>query len=1161
MKPMKQAKFFITTCCIFITVLLIGQDVKWYNIIDDSRYNFFEVRDAFYQEWEGKEYESGRGYKQFKRYEYLMEHRVDENGIYNPTRAQNEFLKYLKTHDINQDDRSMMNWSQIGSTSPPSTGNSAGIGRIDCITFHPTDNDTYWAGSPSGGIWKTIDNGASWQTNTDMLDGLGIADILVDASNTNIMYAATGDRDHSATSSYGVLKSTDAGATWQVSGLTSVHTIYNLLLDDSNSNNLLAGTSSGVYRSTDAGLTWANVSSIPSSNVYYIEAKPNDPSTIYASSYQTNNYQFYKSIDGGATFTVQSVPFASNSVKRASISVCPAVPDNVYLYCNGLNNAFTGIYMSTDSGISFTQITLPTAAVEFVNGDPYTLNLEELLGYQGWYDWMFQVNPLNENEMLIGAVSMARTLDGGATWQYLSTGNNDGGGIHVDFHYAQYHPNTGEAYVACDGGIWRSNGLTGIWDRLNNDLVVTQNYTLSTCLTDKEIILVGNQDNGTWVKDAGSWSFISGGDGMGCWVDPGNPNIKYTSSQNGAIYRISDAGFSVILTEEITGQVSQWVTQFDMHPEWRNKLYAIYQDVWGTDDYGDTWTKLSNFGTSTRLDILEISPSNPDVIYAGRSNSTIYRTTDAGLTWSALANSPWSVSDIAIHADNEDIIWASHYNGNVSKSIDGGQSWMDISGTLPNITASAIVYQAGSADALYLGMDKGVYYLDNTLSDWIYLGSGLPNVIVEDLEINYCEGIIRVASYGRGTWERPLYTYNSASICCPLQSPTTTPSGELVLCGVNSAVVESEVAPAGYTYQWYKDENPISGETNQTLEVTSEGHYVVKFENGTDCPSYHSDPIIVSLSNSSNCQYSACENLNLNTHNGPGNTTILEIIGPFPTSIGGAVEICVTQHGDNSFSGEVFNVFDEDNFFQARTKFGLDCDTNPLDSCFTVSASTFTNWTIDDKITLTFDPVSTAINPNLCINNSVCATIDVMIGSPNCPTTLYVPTGITSGTYAASNDVNSDGLVSSGEDVTFEAGVEIELNPNFEVPLLADFLAQIVSCVAFSANPIFAFGSNADDSMIDLSKLEVERKEEMNYKINWGKESTVTFDFLQDTEDILEVQFKDRNNTMVSIPTLKDGVYYCVIKDLIPGVYILNVKREVGDETHKIVVDDNRLSY
>ncbi len=1158
---MLKTKQFTLFFCLFLASICWGQSPKWHTMIDDPNYNFFQVQDAFYEEWEGQEYESGKGYKQFKRYEYLMENRVDENGHYDPTRSQREFMNYLKTHQNDATERSMMNWTLVGPTSPTSTSNAGGIGRIDCMTFHPTDNDTYWAGSPSGGLWKTTDNGASWTTNTDILDGLGVADIVVDPTNTDVMYLATGDRDHYAMSTYGVLKSIDGGATWSTSGLSSVYRIYRLLIDPDNTKNLVAATYYGIYRSTDFGATWTNISSVPSSRIYYMEAKPNDPKTIYASSYNSGTYEFYKSTNGGASFIAQTLPFGSGDVVRGAIGVTADAPNNVYLACNlPSTSGLQGIYKSTDSGDSFTLITAPTAVVEYVNGDPYSSDLGTLLGNQGWYDWMFQVNSNNDDEMLIGAVRMARTLDGGSTWQYLSTSANDGAGIHVDFHYAKYHPNTGEAFVGCDGGVWRTNGLTGLWTPLNDGLICTQNYTFSTCLTDPSLMLVGNQDNNTWLKDGAAWSTVSGGDGMGCWIDPGNPDIMYSSYQSGNIYRTFNrfGGFSTILNASMTGQSSQWVTQFDMHPFWRNRLFAIYQDVWYSDDFGDNWTQVSTFGSSATLTILEISPSDPDVIYTGTSSSQ-YRSTDGGASWNPIAYPGKSVSDIAIHATNPNIIWASHFNGDVSQSTNGGTSWTDVSGTLPNITANTIVYQADSPDGLYLGMDKGVYYTDNTLSDWILLGNGLPNVIVEDLEINYCAGVVRAATYGRATWERDLYTFNASTACCPLQSPATLPSGDVDVCGLTSVDIMADPAPSGYSYEWYQDGVLMTGMNSQTLTVTTPGSYIVRFDNGSDCGSYHSDPINVTFTSAGGtCQFTGCEDLNPNTANGPGTTTVLNVFGPYPT-IGGPVVICVNQQGDNSYSGEVFDVYDESNTLQGQTNFDGDCSSSPsTDFCFTVTAATFSTWAADNQITITFDPVSTAINPNLCGTNRVCATLDVPVGV-GCAPTVYVPTGITSGTYAAANNVNSDGAVIAGENVVFQAGTDIDLNPNFEVPLSAEFLAHIVACFASTSNPIIALGANADEPAIDLSTVEIEPESTLDYSIKWGEESLVSLDLKQqDLTSIESIQLKNIQGEVVNTFSYKNEKYQSTIKNLQTGMYMLIVQFKNDQQVHKVVFDENR---
>ncbi|GEM_PF-5542260 len=137
------------------------------------------------------------------------------------------------------------------------------------------------------------------------------------------------------------------------------------------------------------------------------------------------------------------------------------------------------------------------------------------------------------------------------------------------------------------------------------------------------------------------------------------------------------------------------------------------------------------------------------------------RTTDGGGAWSAIA-SPTSntITSICVHSTNPSIVWVtgSGYSaGNkIWKSTNGGSSWTNISGSLPNVPANTVVYQNSSPDRLYIGTDIGAYYTDLNSGGWQDFNTGLPNVVVSELEIQYSSSKIRAATYGRGVWESPL---------------------------------------------------------------------------------------------------------------------------------------------------------------------------------------------------------------------------------------------------------------------------------------------------------------------------------------------------------------------------------------------------------------------
>ncbi|MEO6189945.1 MAG: hypothetical protein ABIO44_05810, partial [Saprospiraceae bacterium] len=248
-----------------------------------------DYQDAFYTYWTDRKIEKGKGYKVFKRWEWYWNSRLNISDAFPPNDIIfKEFEAYLSTHpDKPSDYFGPSNWVFRGPSN--SDGGYEGLGRINCIAFHPTNANTYWVGSPGGGIWKTTDNGKTWTTNYDKMPVLGVSNIVIDPKNANIIYIATGDGEGGATAygfingrgntkSIGVLKSTNGGLNWSKTGLSWTVTdqvlVRKLLIHPNNSNILYAASSSGVYKTTNAGANWTQLLQ----NYYTdIEFKPNDP--------------------------------------------------------------------------------------------------------------------------------------------------------------------------------------------------------------------------------------------------------------------------------------------------------------------------------------------------------------------------------------------------------------------------------------------------------------------------------------------------------------------------------------------------------------------------------------------------------------------------------------------------------------------------------------------------------------------------------------------------------------------------------------------------------------------------------------------------------------------------------------------------------------------
>src|SRR5690606_2469765 len=583
----------------------------------------------------------------------------------------------------------------------------------------PNNSNTVYIGSPAGGIWKSIDAGVNWQPMSDYLPQIGVSGIVVDHTNSNVIYIATGDKDAADSYSVGVLKSTDGGITWNTTGLSfggSNSFAGDIMMHPSNNQILLCATSNGLYKTTNGGTNWSVVQTGDFSQGA-IRFKPTDPTIVYA---VTGN-RFYRSTNTGNSFTSVTSGLPVNS-GRLLLDVTPANANYVYVLSATTGYDFQGIYRSTNSGLNFTARNTTTDVFE---------------SNQAWYDLALGVSDTNAEEVYTGCLNVWKSSNGGTAFTKLNNWSSPSSAAytHADIHYLGFY--NGKLYAGTDGGIYVSqNGGTNFTD-LTATAQIGQFYKIAVSKQSASNMVGGLQDNGGYGYSGGQWKNFYGADGMDAAIDPTNQNLYYGFIQNGGSLYISNTAGNGITGSVGSpgGQSGNWVTPLAANSV--GEIFSGFDGLYRLN--GGAWVQ-QNTGSigSGNLELILVDPTDDDIMYIA-NGSTLYKSINHGVNFTAVYSASASIRSIEVNSNNNNIVYlaTSGTGGQILKSTDGGSNFTNITTGIPNIGKNVIEHQGQHPDnPLYVGTSLGVYYIDDTMASWEAFDTNLPNVSVTDLEVN-----------------------------------------------------------------------------------------------------------------------------------------------------------------------------------------------------------------------------------------------------------------------------------------------------------------------------------------------------------------------------------------------------------------------------------------
>lgn len=760
---------------VFVTVNIqaqIGADTPWMQNINSRNTGvptLAEITRNAKQYWKNHDKDrKGSGYKPFKRWEQFWSMQLNADGRLK-TRAEIqqawEAKQAMKQNSTARNTNVVSNWTSIGPYAHDNSSSwSPGQGRVNFAIVGPNNANTYYVGSPAGGIWKSTDSGSSWTALSDQLPQIGVSGIAIDYNDSNTIYIATGDDDALDTYSVGVLKSTDGGTTWNTTGLVFGNTYSrsnDIYINPNDSNMLWVATSDGVFKTTDGGLTWANKLA---GDVKDLKIKPNDYNVLYA----VKDNKFHKSTDAGETFIEVTTTGLPTNTSRMAIAVTPANPAVVYLL--NANTTFEGVYKSTDSGANFIKTNQTADIFEGSN--------------QAYYDMAITVSDTDENVVFTGVLNIWKSIDGGDSFLQLNNWSTPSGSsyTHADIHFLRYYD--GVLFAGTDGGVYRSidNGAN-FTDLTVNGLAIGQFYRAAVSKESSNNVVGGLQDNGGFGFNNNTWYSYHGADGMDCAIDPNNSNTYYGFIQNGSgLYVSYDAGLTGQGLAASPGGISgNWITPLVVNSV--GEVYAGYDKLYKLTN--GAFSAVSGAVFSGNINFVEIDPLDNNTIYVSKGTN-LYKSTDRGVTFTNINTFNNTISSIEVNNQDSNTVYVSTYSS-ILKSTDGATTWTDITYNLPSDSKNIIRHQNHHPDnPLYVGTSLGVYYLDDTTGNtWQVFDTNLPNVSVTDLEINIIDHKITAATYGRGAWQSPIANVPPAD---DIQFST-------ILSPVNSISCDNNVAP------------------------------------------------------------------------------------------------------------------------------------------------------------------------------------------------------------------------------------------------------------------------------------------------------------------------------------------------------------------------------
>lgn len=697
-----------------------------------------------------------------------------------------------------------LDMSKLEALTPRNIGPAGMSGRVTAIDVHHDNQDIIYAGTASGGLWRSKSGGIHWEPIFDDQPVHSIGAVAVDQNNPDVIWVGTGEGNprNSANSGDGIYKSIDGGKTWTHLGLKNSRNIHRLILHPSNPLVAYAGVQGpawgeseerGVYKTTDGGKTWKRMLYFnQNTGVGDMVMDPTNPNKLLVGMWEFRRWPwFFKSggpnsgiyvtHDGGETWARRTAAdgLPKGELGRIGLAIARSKPDVIYALVESKKNA---LYRSNDGGFTWTK------------------TADRNIGNRPFYYCEIYVDPENENRVynIFSVVTVSQ--DGGKTFANLM----EWAEVHPDHHAFYIHPKNANLIIdGNDGGLAISRDRGDTW-RFVENLPLAQFYHIAVDDAMPYNVYGGMQDNGSWrgpayVWRAGGirnsyWEEVAFGDGFDTQVDRSNPRFGYAMSQGGNLRRwdlMTGNSKNIKPTHPDDAPLRfNWNAGLGIDPHDDKTIYYGSQHVHKSTDRGDTWTVISpdlttndpekqkqlesgglSYDTTqaenyTTIIAIEPSPLKKDVLWVGTDDGNVQLTKDGGASWenvapkiTGLPEGSWICQIRAsAHEEGGAFVIADNHRYNdwtpyVFYTSDYGQTWMSM--VQPDQVygyALSLAQDPVEPNLIFLGGEFGLYITIDGGANWTKWHKGMPTASVMDMVIHPREHDLVMGTFGRSAW-------------------------------------------------------------------------------------------------------------------------------------------------------------------------------------------------------------------------------------------------------------------------------------------------------------------------------------------------------------------------------------------------------------------------